>query len=142
MTRLVDFFGDDLEETLDSLMSAPGAFGNIFVAAVRQVRLLDMAIFGLVIAGWLWIIGGFFIAGDHSAAALSLAVLPTALWLLAGVVAGFVFHVGAVGPRSLAYWESYVLISVFAFFGVVSLRLALDPRERRVHHASPNSPKL
>ena len=138
MARLVDFFGEDLEETLDSLLSAPGAFGNIFVAAVRQIRITDLLIFGLVVAGWAWIIAGFLIAGDHSATALSIAVLPTALWLIAGVVAGFIFHVGAIGPRSLAYWESYVLISVFAVFGIVSLRVALDPRERRVHRATPS----
>jgi hypothetical protein len=27
----------------------------------------------------------------------------------------------------------------FAIFGVISLRLALDPRDRRVYHASPPS---
>jgi hypothetical protein len=137
MTRLADFFGDDLEETLDSLKSAPGAFGNIFVAAVRQIRLFDLLLFALVVAGWAWIVGGFVIAGEHSLAILGLAVLPTALWLIAGIVAGFIFHVGVIGPRSLGFWESYVLIGVFAVFGVVSLRLALDPRERRVYHATP-----
>ena len=135
--RFQAFFGDDWEDTFDSLMSAPGAFGNIVVAAARQVRPVDIAAFSLVLLGWAWLVAGFGIRDDHRVGPLLLALLPTALWLLAGVIGGLVFEIGGIGPRSLAYWESYFLILLFACFGVISLRLALNPRDRRVYRAPP-----
>jgi hypothetical protein len=137
--RLQSFFGDDLEETWDSLRSVPGAFGNIIVAVVRQVRPIDAAAFSLVLAGLAWILFGYLVLGEHHTGLLLISVLPLALWLVAGIVGGFVFHIGAIGRSSLAYWESYMLIVFFALFGVISLRLALDPRDRRVYHATPPS---
>ena len=133
------FFGDDWEETFDSLKSAPGAFGNLLVGAVRQVRLVDGAAFALVVAGWLWLIAGYGMASDHRPGPFILAVLPTVLWLLAGVVGGLTFEVGGIGWRSLAYWEAYLLILLFAVFGLISLRLALNPKDRRVYRAPPAS---
>lgn len=133
---LQEFFGDDLEEALDSIKSVPGAFGNIFLAAVRQVRLLDALAVAVVLAGWAWFIGGYLIAGESSAALLILSIAPTIAWLAAGVAGGLVFHISAIGMRSLAYWEAYLLILLFAAFGVISLRLALDPRGRRVYRAA------
>ncbi len=131
--RIQEFFGDDWEDALDSLKSAPGAFGNLLIAALRQVRPLDGLAFAVVIAGWAWVVCGYGVAGDHRPAFLVLALLPTALWLAAGVIGGLVFEVGGIGVRSLAYWESYLLILLFAAFGVISLRLALNPRDRRVY---------
>jgi hypothetical protein len=137
--RLQAFFGDDLEETWDSLRSLPGAFGNIIVAVVRQVRPVDAAALAVVLAGLTWLVVGHVILGERNLSLYLVSVLPLALWLVAGVVGGFVFHIGAIGRGSLAYWESYMLIMFFAIFGVISLRLALDPRDRRVYHASPPS---
>jgi hypothetical protein len=135
--RIQGFFGDDWEEALDSLKSVPGAFGNIFIGGIRQVRLLDGLALALVVAGWLWLTFGYGVAGDHSALLLLLAILPTILWLAAGVIGGLVFEVGGIGVRALAYWEAYLLIGLFALFGVTSLRLALNPRDRRVFRPTP-----
>jgi hypothetical protein len=134
--RLQDFFGDDWEDTLDSLKSAPGAFGNIVVAAVRQVRAIDGVALALVVAGWLWVILGYGIQGEHQTGLLVLSLLPSLLWLAAGTAGGLVFEIGGIGVRALAYWESYLLIVLFAAFGVISLRLALNPKDRRVYRAS------
>jgi hypothetical protein len=131
--RIQDFFGDDWNDALDSLLSAPGAFGNVVVAAWRQIRPVDMAALALVLLGWAWLILGFAIMGDHRLILLALGLLPTLLWLTAGVIGGLFFEVGGIGVRSLAYWESYLLILLFACFGVISLRLALNPRDRRVY---------
>jgi hypothetical protein len=131
--RLQVFFGDDLEETFDSILSAPGAFGNIGVAAMKQVRPLDAAAFGLVVAGWVWFLGGYAFAEERQTAVLVLSILPSLLWLAAGIAGGFIFHIGAIGYRSLGYWESYVLIGILSVLGVISLRIALDPRGRNVH---------
>ena len=134
--RFQDFFGDDFEDALDSLKSAPGAFGNIVVAAVRQLRAVDIAAFALVLAGWTFFAYG--LAAGHGAGLLLLSLLPLALWLAAGIAGGVVFHVGGIGYRSLGYWESYVLILTFSCFGVLALRLALNPYDRRIHRAAPN----
>jgi hypothetical protein len=133
--KFQDFFGDDLEDALDSLRSAPGAFGNLLMAASRQVKPVDAVAFGLVIAGWLWVIIGYGVAGHHHTSILLLALLPTLLWLGCGIVGGLVFEIGGIGLRSLAYWESYGFILLFAAFGVISLRLALNPYDRRVYRA-------
>ena len=139
--HLAEFiFGDDLEETLDSLKSAPGAFGNLVVGAARQVRAVDGIAFLVVLAGWLWVVFGFGFAGDHRPALLVLGLLPSVLWLTAGAVGGLIFEIGGIGPRSLVYWESYLLIVLFALFGSVSLRLALNPRDRRVYRAPASAP--
>jgi hypothetical protein len=137
--RIQDFFGDDLEDALDSLKSAPGAFGNIVAAAARQVRLVDALAFSFVVAGWLWLVFGYGVASDHRAGLVALALLPSVLWLAAGGAGGLIFEIGGIGVRSLAYWESYLLILLFAVFGVVSLRLALNPRDRRVYRAPASS---
>lgn len=137
--HLGTFFGDDLEDTLDSLLSAPGAFGNIVLAAARQVRPIDVVAFGLVLTGWLWVIGGYAIAGNHSGQLLLLAILPTVLWLAAGIAGGLVFEIGGIGLRVLSYWESYVLILLFSIFGVVSLRLALNPKDRHIYRGGPTA---
>jgi hypothetical protein len=134
--RLQAFFGDDLEETFDSIKSAPGAFGNIGVAAFKQVRPIDLVALGLVIGGWAWFLGGYVIAEERDSVVLFLSVLPTFLWLVAGIVGGLVFHIGAIGYRSLGYWESYVLIGILSILGVISLRIALDPRGRNVYRVS------
>jgi hypothetical protein len=133
--RFQEFFGDDFEDAIDSLKSAPGAFGNILVAAVRQLRPVDIAAFALVLAGWAFLVYG--IVAGHSAGLLLLSLLPTAFWLAAGIAGGIVFHVGGIGYRSLGYWESYVLILTFSCFGVLALRLALNPYDRRIHRATP-----
>ena len=140
--RLQEFFGDNLEETWDSIRSVPGAFGNIVIATLRQVRPLEAAAFGLVVIGFAWAIIGYVILGEGGKGLLVVSLLPLAGWLIAGVVGGFVFHIGAIGRHSLAYWETYVLILLLAAFGVISLRLALDPRDRRVYHSSPSTRDL
>jgi hypothetical protein len=137
--RIQDFFGDDLEEALDSLKSAPGAFGNLLVGAARQVRVIDAAAFALVVAGWAWLLFGYGIGGNHSTSLALLAVLPTALWLAAGTAGGLIFEIAGFGKRALAYWESYLLILLFAAFGLISLRLALNPKDRHVYRAPPVS---
>jgi hypothetical protein len=134
--RLQAFFGDDLEETFDSIMSAPGAFGNVGVAAFKQIRPIDVVALVLVVAGWAWLIGGYLIAEERQSVVLVLSVLPTVLWLVAGVIGGFVFHIGVIGYRSLGFWESYVLIGILSVLGVISLRIALDPRGRNVYRAA------
>lgn len=132
--RLQAFFGDDLDETIDSLKSAPGAFGNIMIAAIRQLHPIDVAAFALVLLGWAAY--GYALVTEQPLAVMLIALLPTALWLLAGVVGGVVFHVGGIGYRSLGYWESYVLILIFSAFGLLALRLALNPYDRRIHRAN------
>jgi hypothetical protein len=79
--RIQEFFGEDLEEALDSLKSAPGAVGNILVAAVRQIKLVDVLAFAVVVAGWLWVVFGYGVAEDHRAGLLVLSLLPAVLWL-------------------------------------------------------------
>lgn len=138
--RLQEFFGDDLEETWDSIRSVPGAFGNICIGTLRQVRLPDMIAFAIVLAGIAWLLVGHLVLGERGFYALS--ITPLVLWFMAGVIGGIIFHVGVIGPRSLAYWESYALILLLGVFGVISLRLALDPRERRVYHSTPRNPGL
>jgi hypothetical protein len=133
--RFQDFFGDDFDDAVDSLKSAPGAFGNIVIAAVRQLKPIDVAAFALVLAGWAFLIYGIIVGNDVWLLLLSL--LPTLLWLLAGIAAGVIFHVGGIGYRSLGYWESYVLILSFSWLGVLALRLALNPYDRRIHRAPP-----
>ena len=131
--RFGAFFGDDWEDALDSIKSAPGAFGNILVAAIRQVRPVDVVALGLVLAGWLWILFGFLLGEDHRSWLLVLSLLPMFGWLTAGVAGALIFEIGGIGPRVLSYWESYVLILFFSLFGLVSLRLALNPKDRRVY---------
>ena len=138
--RLQDFFGDDWGETFDSLKSAPGAFGNLMLGAIRQVRLVDALAFSLVTAGWFWIIGGYGLSEDHRPGLLILALLPTFLWLLAGVIGGLVFEISGIGLRSLAYWEGYLLMMLFAAFGLITLRLALNPKDRRVYRGGAVPP--
>ena len=133
--RFQEFFGDDFEDALDSLKSAPGAFGNIVVAAVRQLRLIDIAAFALVLCGWAFFAYG--IAAGHGIGLLLVSLLPMALWFAAGIAGGVIFHVGGIGYRSLGYWESYVLILTFSWLGVLALRLALNPYDRRIHRAAP-----
>jgi hypothetical protein len=135
--RIQAFFGDDLEETWDSLLSVPGAFGNILVGVVRQVRPIDGVALAAVLAGLVWLFVGHVVIGHRDIGFYVSGLLPLVLWLIAGVAGGLVFHVGAIGRGSLAFWETYVLLLLFAAFGVVSLRLALDPRDRRVYRAPP-----
>jgi hypothetical protein len=131
--KLQTFFGDDLEETLDSLLSAPGAFGNIIVGVVRQVRIVDAVMFALVILGWGWLVFGYALEDNDDTMLLSLAILPTVLWLFCGLVGGLIFEIGGVGWRTLAYWEAYLLMLVFIAMGVITLRLAVNPRDRQVY---------
>ena len=138
--RLQSFFGDDIEEAWDSIRSVPGAFGNIVVGFVRQVRPVDSLAIALVVIGLAWLAIGHVALGERNPGLNLLAILPLALWLVAGTVAGFIFHIGGIGRAALTYWESYVLILLFAAFGVISLRLALDPRDRRVYRSPPASP--
>jgi hypothetical protein len=135
--RLQAFFGDDIEETWDSLRSVPGAFGNIIVAVMRQLRPVDVIAFAVVAAGLGWLVIGHIVLGERHLGLFLLSLLPLLLWLVAGLVGGLVFHIGAIGRGAFAYWESYVLVLFFAVFGVISLRLALDPRDRRVYRATP-----
>lgn len=131
--RIQAFFGDDLEETWDSLRSVPGAFGNILVGVIRQVRPIDVLAFSVVIAGLIWLVVGHIVLEEQRFGFYAASLLPLVLWLVAGTIGGLVFHLGAIGRSSLAFWETYVLLLLFAAFGVISLRLALDPRDRRVY---------
>jgi hypothetical protein len=138
--RLNGFFGEDWEDALGSLVSAPGAFGNLVLASARQVRAIDAAAFGLVLAGWAWAIVGQLILGEGDNLTILVSLLPTVLWLAAGIAGGLVFEIGGFGPRVLAYWESYVLILLFALFGLISLRLALNPKDRHIYRGGPTAP--
>src|SRR5689334_15213270 len=120
MTGFQAFFGDDWDEAFDSLMSAPGALGGIALTAVRQVRAIDGAAFSLVVGGWLWLLFGFGVASDHQTLLLAVALAPTILWLAAGLAGALIFELGGLGVSILAYWESYVLMLLFALFGVAS----------------------
>ncbi len=131
--RLQNFFGDDFEDTLDSLKSAPGAFGNILVAVGRQLRLIDAAAGALVLAGCAVFVYG--LTADFTTGWLLLALLPATLWFAAGIAGGVIYHIGGIGYRSLGLWESYVLILIFSWFGVLALRLALNPNDRRIYRA-------
>jgi hypothetical protein len=127
------FFGDDWDEALDSIKSAPGALGGVTLSFLRQLRLVDALGFAVVVAGWLWLGAGFVAGGDHSLLPALFALLPTLAWLAAGITGALVFEISGLGPRVLGYWESYVIIALLALFGVVSLRLALNPRDLRVY---------
>lgn len=131
--KLQTFFGDEIEEQLDSLLSAPGAFGNILVGVARQVRIFDAAMLALVVAGWGWLLFGYVIEENDNAMLLALAVLPTLVWLACGLIGGLIFEIGGVGWRTLTYWEAYLLMLVFVAMGVITLRLAVNPRDRRVY---------
>jgi hypothetical protein len=133
------FFGDDWEDTLDSVLSVPGAFGNIVVAAVKQIKVWDALAMVLVAASVLWLTVGYLISGNHEARYAVAAVLVIVAWLTCGTVAGFFFTIGGVGKRSMLLWESYLLIGLFAAFGTLSLRIALNPKDRLVHRA-PTTP--
>jgi hypothetical protein len=133
------FFGDDFEDTLDSVLSVPGAFGNIVVAAVKQIKVWDAAAMLLVAASLIWLIVGYLISGNHDAKYAIGAVLAIVAWLTCGTVAGFFFTIAGVGKRSMLLWESYLLIGLFAAFGTLSLRIALNPKDRLVHRA-PTTP--
>lgn len=135
--RLQAFFGDDLEETWDSILAVPGAFGNIIVAVIRQIRPIDALFFALVLAGLTRLAVGHFILDERHLSLYVFCLLPLVAWLTVGIIGGFVFHIGAIGRSSLAFWETYVLLLLFAVMGVISLRLALDPRERRVYRSPP-----
>ena len=128
-----NFFGDDWDEALDSIVSAPGALGGLMLSCLRQVRAVDAAAFAIVLAGWaslaLAAALGYGIPWWH----LALAALPTVLWLAAGITGVIIFEVGGLGYRSLTYWEAYVLILLFSVLGVLSLRMALSPESRLVH---------
>jgi hypothetical protein len=132
--RVQDFFGDDWDEALDSLKSAPGALGGLMLSCLRQVRAVDVAAFALVVAGWVWIAATFALSGvDQQFWHVAIGLLPTLLWLAAGIAGVLIFEIGGLGVRTMAYWESYVLILVFCVLGVLSLRIALSPESRRVH---------
>jgi hypothetical protein len=133
------FFGDDWEDTLDSVLSVPGAFGNIVVAAVKQIKVWDAVAMVLVVASVLWLLVGYLISGDHDWKPTTLALVAIVAWLTCGTVGGFFFTIGGVGKRSLWLWESYLLVGLFAAFGTVSLRIALNPKDRLVHRA-PTTP--
>jgi len=131
--KLQTFFGDNLEEQLDSLLSAPGAFGNIIVGVARQVRLVDAAMFALVVTGWGWILFGYAFEDNDDTLLLALALLPSVIWFLCGLIGGLIFEIGGVGWRTLTYWEAYLLMLVFITMGVITLRLAVNPRDRHVY---------
>lgn len=137
--KLQTFFGDDLEETFDSLLSAPGAFGNIIIGLIRQVRLIDGVVLAAMFAGWAWLIYSVVSGNNPSAPMIGLALLPTITWVVCGIIGGLIFEVAGVGWRSLAYWESYLLMVVFITGGVLSLRIAINPRDRRIVRA-PEEP--
>jgi hypothetical protein len=130
--KLQNFFGDDWEDTLEAFLSAPGALGNIVVGAVRQVRLVDIVALVAMIGGFFWLLYGFLLEGDHNVMFAGLALAPILVWLTAGFIGGYMFVVGAIGLRSLRYWESYLFIALFVTFGTVSLRLAVTPSDGAV----------
>ena len=137
--RLGGFFSDEWDDTLDSIKSAPGAFGNIFIASLRQVRLVDAIALTLVVAGWLWLLVALVLGHEMSSGRLMLGFLPTLAWMAAGATGALVFEIGGIGPRVLRYWESYVLIAFFSLLGTVSLRLALNPKDRVVYRNPPST---
>ncbi len=141
MVALPAFFGDDWEDALDSLMSAPGALGGLTLTALRQLRPVDGAAFVLVVAGWAWLVIGYGVLGERELWTTLLALLPTGLWLIAGVAGGLIFEISGLGARVLAYWESYVLVLLFALFGVASLRLALNVPGVRISRGPVRPPK-
>lgn len=131
------FFGDGWEDTLDSLKSAPGALGGLMLSGARQVRPLEAIALALVFGGWAWIAVAYADAGiDQQAWHVALALLPTAVWLGCGIVAALIFEIGGLGMPTLAYWEAYALMLVFAAFGLVSLRIALSPESRQIHRGA------
>jgi len=134
--RIQVFFGDDWDETLDSLKSAPGALGGIVLSVGRQMRPIDAAAFAAVLAGWLWLVGGYLASGNHDMILTLVALAPWVLWLAAGITGALVFEISGLGPRILGYWESYVILVLLAFFGVLSLRLALNPRDLMVYRGA------
>lgn len=140
MTGKIANLVDDIDETIGSLRSAPGAFGNILLGALRQIRPFDLAALCLVLAGWLWLAIAH-VRGDELDVMLkALALLPSALWFLCGIIGSTLFVTGGIGPRALRFWETYVLILIFAGMGVVSLRLVLDPRDHSIYRAPATSP--
>ncbi len=135
--KLKGMFGEEIEDTFDSLLSVPGAFGNIFVGIAKQIRLFDAAFLALIFAGWMWLLFGVVISDNDDTVLLLLAVLPTIAWVICGIVGGLIFEVGGVGWRSLALWESYLLMVVFITFGVISLRIAVNPKDRHIYRGTP-----
>jgi hypothetical protein len=139
VSRLQGFLGDDWEDTLDSVLSVPGAFGNIVVAAVKQIRVWDAAAMVLVAVSLAWLLAGYLIGGNHDWKYAVPALLVTLAWLTCGAVGGVEFIFGGVGKRAFLLWESYLLVGLFAAFGTLSLRIALNPRDRLVHRP-PKTP--
>jgi hypothetical protein len=126
------FFGDDWDDALDSIAAAPGALGGLMLSCLRQVRAVDAAAFAIVVAGWASLAAGAAL-GETQWWHFAVAVVPTILWLAAGIAGVVIFEVGGLGYRSLTYWEAYVLILLFSVLGVLSLRMALSPESRLVH---------
>jgi hypothetical protein len=135
--KLQSFFGDDWEDTWEAVLSAPGALGNVVVGAARQVRLVDFLALALMLAGAIWLVYGYGIKGDHPLGLTLLALLPMALWFGAGFIGGWLFVVGNIGLKALRYWESYLFIGMFVVFGTVSMRLAISPKDGRIHRPEP-----
>lgn len=137
--RVQNFFGDDWDEALDSIVAAPGALGGLMLSCLRQVRAVDAAAFAIVVAGWAWLAASLVFDFDQPMWHVAAAMLPTLLWLAAGIAGVVIFEVGGLGYRSLTYWESYVLIALFSVLGILSLRMALSPESRLVHRG-PTGP--
>src|SRR4051795_6034962 len=90
--RVQAFFGEDLDGTLDSLLSAPGALGGVMLGTLRQLKPYDLLAFALVGAGWGWLIGGVALSGRSDALSIALGVIPTIGWLAAGITGALVFE--------------------------------------------------
>jgi hypothetical protein len=135
--KFQEFFGDD---AIDSLKSAPGALGGLLLGSLRQIRLTDFVAFALVLAGWAWIAGDLLGLVSLGRWEVLLALMPTLLWLTAGIAGVLIFEISGLGVRVLAFWEAYVLILVFALLGSVTLRIALGRDARRIHRGPPAAP--
>lgn len=133
------FFGDDWDDTVDSIKSTPGAIAGLALSASRQLKPVDLLALGLMVGGWLWIASGYAGVANPGGWHLTLALLPTAVWFGAGIAGGLIFEISGLGYRVLAYWEAYVLILLFTVFGVTSLRVALNPHGRRIHRGAATS---
>jgi hypothetical protein len=59
------------------------------------------------------------------------------LWLICGLIGAYFYEVSGIGWRILAYWEAYLLMLMFVSMGVISLRLAVNPKDQKVYRGAP-----
>ena len=133
--RFVDFLVDTVRSEGVYAVLVSGDVYDRALPPVDAVALCDDALRRLAGTGARVVL----ISGNHDSLYAVPAALATFAWLACRTVGGVEFIFGGVGKRAFLLWESYLLVGLFAGFGTLSLRIALNPKDRLVHRA-PRTP--